>query len=389
MGGGLGGGRSSGGRGFGSSGGRAGGSFGGGLGSRPGGGFGGGLGGRPAAGRGVVRPPVARRPMGRAGSFGAGVGVGMGMGMMGRRRRGWGGGWGWGRRHRMMGGGPMHRGGSGCGGCLGGLIALVLVVFVIAMIAMFANFAFPAAGGMGVGGITSSSQVTRSTVRRNALPRGEADSTVPMYVDHLGLVRNSTALNRGLANFQDRTGVRPILYIVGPAAFNGAMEPTDAQLDSFAQARYDAMTSSEAHLLFLFFYNGTPGGYAMWNVAGRQAQTVMDGEAWDILMDYVEMYYFRNLQWHDRFARSFDESSQRIMTVTRSAWIPVLVVAGILLILLLLFTWWKRKRDQKNLEFEQTERILSQPLETIGGFDDPASQLAQQYQDDNNENNNQ
>ena len=387
MGGGLGGGRSSGGRGFGSSGSRPGGSFGGGL-----GGLGGG---RPAAGRGVVRPPVARppvarRPMGRAGSFGAGMGVGMGMGMMGRRRMGWGwGGWGWGPRRRMMMGGPMmggpmHRGG-GCGGCMGGLLALVLVIFVVSLIGMFANFAAPT-GGMGAGGITSSRQVTRSTVRRNALPRGEADSTVPMYVDHLGLIRNSTVLNRGLANFQDRTGVRPILYIVGPAAFGGATQPTDSQLDAFAQARYDAMTSNEAHLLFLFFYNGSPGGYALWNVAGRQAQTVMDGEAWDILMDYVEMYYARNLQWHDRFARAFDEGSQRIMTVTRSGWIPVLVVAGVLLILLLLFTWWKRKRDQKNLEFEQTERILSQPLETIGGADDAATQLAQQYEDENNEN---
>jgi len=313
----------------------------------------------------------------------------MGLGMMGGRRRwGWGGGWGWGRRRRMMMGGPMMGGpvrrGGGCGGCMGGLMALVMVVIVLAVIAIFANLAIPG-GGMG-GGITSGRQVTRSTVSRDALPRGEADSRVPMYVDHLGLIRNSTVLNRGLANFHDRTGVRPILYIVGPASFGGAMQPSDSQLDAFAQERYDAMTDNEAHLLFLFFYNGTPGGYALWNVAGRQAQTVMDGEAWDILMDYVEMYYARNMQWHDRFAGAFDEGSQRIMTVTRSAWIPVLVVAGILLILLLLFNWWRRNQEQKNLEAEQTERILSQPLETIGNSFDPANQLAQQYEDDNNNN---
>ena len=389
MGGGFGGGRSGGGRGFGG-GSRPGGSFGGGNRS---GGFGGGLGGgRPGVGRGIAPRPAPRR--GGAGSFGAGMGVGMGLGMMGggRRRRGWGGGWGMGRRRRRMVGGPMMMGGGGggggggCSGCFGGLIALVLVIFIVSMIGMFANFAFPVGGGGGISGITRSSQVTRSTVNRTALPRGEADSSVPMYVDHLGIIRNSTALNRGLGNFHSSTGVRPILYIVGPEAIASGI-PTDAQLEAFAQDRYSHMTSNEAHLLFLFVYTGNRGEYAMWNIAGRQAHTVMDGEAWDILMDYVEMYIDRSMPYHDQFARAFDEAGQRIMTVTRSAWIPVLVVAGILLILLLLFRWWKSKQEQKNIEAEQLERVLAQPLETMGNPSDPASQLAEQYTDDNNDQN--
>ncbi|MCL2360756.1 MAG: hypothetical protein FWC73_02950 [Defluviitaleaceae bacterium] len=384
MGGGFGGGRSSGGRGFGSGGARPGGSFGGG--SRPGGGLGGLGGGRPGAGRGMAPRPAPRR--GGVGSFGAGMGVGMGLGMMGgRRRRGWGGGWGMGRRRRMM-GGPMMMGGGGggCSGCFGGLLAIILVIIVLAMIGMFSNFAFPIGGGASPRGVTSSRQVTPSTVSRTALPRGSADSSVPMYVDHLGLIRNSTAANRGLTNFHDRTGVRPILYIVGPAQFGGENWPSDAQLEIFAQDAYSSMTDNEAHLLLLFFYNGNPDGYAMWNIAGRQSLTVMDGEAWDILMDYVELYFYQNMQWHDRFSRAFDEASQRIMTVTRSAWIPVLVVAGILLILLLLFRWWRSKQEQKNAEAEQLERVLAQPLETMGNPSDPASQLAQQYTDDNNDN---
>ena len=397
MGGGFGGGRSSsGGRGFGSSG-RPGGSFGGG---RTGGGFG--LGGGLGGGRPVGRAPVPRRAPAprRGGGFGAGLGVGMGLGMMGGRRRrgwGWGGGWGWGRRRRMMpmGGGPMMGGGGGGCGCMGALLAIVVIVIIFSMIGMFANFAFPV-GGMGFGGITSSRQVTRSTVRRTALPRGEADSRVDLYVDHLGLIRNSTIVNRGLQNFHDRTGVRPILYIVGPAQFGGELWPggdlsareQEELFNRFAQEAYSSMTDNEAHLLLLFFYNGMTDGYFMMDIAGRQAQTVMDGEAWDILFDYIEMYFYRNMEWHERFSRAFDEASQRIMAVTRSAWIPVLVVAGILLILLLLHRWWSKKQEQKNQEAEQLERVLAQPLEKLGTQHDEASQLAQQYQDDNNDPNN-
>jgi len=392
MGGGLGGGRSGGGRGVGGSfgGGRSGGGFGG---SRPGGGFGGGRSGGGfglGGGRGVPAPRRAPAPRrGGVGSFGAGLGVGMGLGMMGGRRRrgwGWGGGWG-GRRHMMpMGGGPMGGGGGGCG-CLGVVLAVVLVIIVISMIGTFANFALPSIGSGG-GFVTSNRQVTRSTERRNALPSNYADSNVPLIVDHLELVRNRTVAERGLNNFHRQTGVRPILYIVGPASFGGDMAPTIGMLEEFADERYRAMTDNESHMLFLFFYNNTNRGYGMWVSVGDMTQRIMDQEAIDILMDYIDLYYGRNVQWHDRFSGAFDDASDRIMTVTRSPWIPVLIVAGILLILLLLHRWWSKKQEQKNLEAEQLERVLAQPLEKLGPQHDEASQLAQQYQDDNDDNQN-
>jgi hypothetical protein len=126
----------------------------------------------------------------------------------------------------------------------------------------------------------------------------------------------------------------------------------------------------------------------MWYWRGALAATVMDNEAIDILMDYITKYYYQDHLYNEEefFSKAYDDAAKRIMTVHRSPWIPVMIVAGIAVILLLLFIWWRRSKEQKNKEAEQTERILNQPLETFegsGAGDDEASRLARQYEDDN------
>ena len=316
------------------------------------------------------RRPVARRGPG----FGTGLGLGLGMGMLGGRRRGWGWGGGWGRRRGMGMGMPM--GGGGCGGgCMGIIMAVIMLIVVMSVIGMMGNIAFPGGGFQGVGGQT---QVTRSTINRTPLDRNAADTGVPRLVDDLGMIGNTALLNRGMDNFHNRTGVRPILYITDNV--NGITNPTIAQLREYAESRYLALTGGYdgcgAHMLVLVVDNVAGD---VWITTGAQARTVIDEEAYNIVLDYIARHWGTDAS--QLFSRAFDESSERIMRVDRSPWIPVLIVAGILLILLLLFTWWKRKQAQKNLEAEQTERILSQPLETMGG-DDAASQLARQYEDE-------
>ena len=376
MGGGLGGGRASGGR--------MSGSLGGSL-------------GRGGAARGGASRPVARpAPPRRNPGFTTGVGVGMGMGMMaggGRRRRGWGmgggwgGGWGWGRRRRMPMGGmgmgmgmPMGRRRGGCGsGCMGVIMAIIMLIIVLSVISMVANFAMPA---VPVGGRT---QVTRSTVNRTALPRDAADTSVTQLVDLKGWIGNTAILNRGMTNFHNRTGVRPILYIT--SEIDGNVRPTFAQLSAYANRRYAELTGGcEAHMLLVIFQSERNlDDYGWYIVRGAQARTVIDEEAYNIVLDYVARYWYnQRLENHEVFSRAFDESSERIMRVDRSPWIPVLIVAGILLILALLYRWWQKKQEQKNLEAEQLERVLNQPLETMGDSHDEAARRAQQYEDDNN-----
>ena len=384
-------------------GGRGGGSFGaGGLGGRSGSGRLGGssLGGRAGQGLGGVgrapRPaaqrPVAPRPAaGRNSGFGRGMAVGMGMGMgMNRRRRwGWGGwgmgpgwGWGWGRRHTVVhhhhGGPGMGRGG-GCG-CFSIILAILVVVLIFSAISFFANLAVP-----GTGGGLIRMDVTRSTVQRTALPRGYANDTGPMFTDNMNpsWVANPTLMERGMRNFFNETGVRPHVFLTPDIDGNTGV-PTIAQMSDFAGRIYEELFTDAAHVLLVFFENAQ-GQYAMYVMPGGQARTVMDSEAREILMDYVERYYYTDFSTEEWFTRAFDGAGTRIMTVTRSPWVNVMIAIVVLLILFLLFTWWKRKQEQKNLEAEQTERILTQSLDTFGS-DDAASQLAKEYEDSDNEN---
>jgi len=371
------------------SGGRGGGSFGSpgrGLGST---GSGRGLGSAP---RPAPRPVAPRRNPG----FAAGMGVGMGMGMgMGRRRRGWGWGggwgmgprWGWGRRRNtvIINNGGGHRGGGGCG-CGSLLVAMLFI----------AIFAFIIVGGLWgwqrpVGNVTS--PVTRSTIEREALPAGSASTTGPMFTDHLGWIRNQTEMNRGLQNFHNATGVRPHVYLIGVdnlegaagVPFSGLHSLVSRAMPTFAQETYNRLFEDEAHLLLVFFYHETATDYGWYPylLAGSQARSVMDQEAMDILQDYLGRFFYQQNLTHDQFfSRSFDRAATRIMAGPSNILRTFIIAVAAVAVLLILFTWWRRKQEQKNLEAEQTERILGQSLDTFG-TDDDASRLAQNYEDDN------
>lgn len=349
-----------------------------------------GLGGVGRAPRPAAPRPAARPAPRRGGGFGTGMAVGMGMGMGMRRRRGWGwgGGWGWGwgwgpRRHTtvIMNGG--HRGGGGCG-CFSMILVALVIVLIFSAISFFANLAVP-----GTGGSFIRRDVTHSTVERTALPRGTANDSGPWFTDNMNppWVGNGPLMERGMRNFFNETGVRPHLLLVDNIDGRTAV-PTLAQMSDFADRMYGQLFTDQAHVLLVFFENYRHE-YAMYVLPGNQARLVMDDEAREILMDFVQRYYYSHYSTEEMFSRVFDGAGTRIMTVTRSPWVTVMIVFGILLILFLLFTWWKRKQEQKNLEAEQTERILGQQLDTFGAeTNDAASQLAQEYEtdEDNNEN---
>jgi len=208
----------------------------------------------------------------RGGGFGpAGPGFG---GFGGGPRMGWGhsprGGFGFG-----WGGGFRRRRGFGFGGPS---FSIIIVIIVLAIV----STAIPQNQNQGRG-------VTPSTVNRTALPRGSAGDTVPMLTDHLGWIGNQARLLPGMRNFFDRTGVRPHLYLVGE--IYGTTTPNNAQLQSFAEARYSELfVDDEAHALLLFFENFR-GQYGMWVTTGNQARSVIDDEAVNILMDFVQRHY--------------------------------------------------------------------------------------------------
>ncbi|MDP3386109.1 MAG: hypothetical protein Q8S24_02650, partial [Eubacteriales bacterium] len=221
--------------------------------------------------------------------------------------------------------------------------------------------------------------ITKSTVQREALPKGSVNET-DYYYDELDWIGNETKLLSGLRYFYQKTGIQPFLYITDNV--NGLNYPSMSQLDEFANVLYDDLFTDEAHLLFVFFeYNE---GYMTRYVAGTQAKTVIDTEAGDILLDFIDRYYYDDsLDDETFFSKSFTEAADRIMDVTRSPWINVMTVFGVAILAIVLFIWWRANKKQKDLEAKQTEEILNTPLDK---FDDlEAERLTKKYEDDDSD----
>lgn len=348
---GRGGGRGGGG-GFGGGGSRGGG-FGGGRGGggRMGGGFGSGRGGGSSGG----------------GLFGGGSSNRSG----GNRRPGmgpiWLGSGGFGRRRYSPGGG----GGCGFLGCGSIFTVLIFMFIMFTLFSSLGNFT----GGGGDGGPTN---ITSSSVEREPLPDGAVDET-DYYTDQLGWIGNHTQMVDGLQYFYNETGVQPHVYITND--INASGEPTLDDIETYANDRYDELFTDEAHLL-LVFYEPVKNKYMTYYVTGSQARSVIDTEAGDILLDYLDRnYYDSDLSDEEYFSQSFREAADRIMEVTTSPWIPVLVIFGVLAAIYLLFRWWKSRQASKEREAKRTEEMLNRPIETFGSSE--ADELAKKYDDDN------
>lgn len=255
-------------------------------------------------------------------------------------------------------------GGSSNGGC--GTVVFVLVIFVILLVIIFSLS-------------SSGSDVIRSTVAREPLPKGSVNET-SYYTDEIGWIGNETALTEGLKYFYAKTGVQPYVYITD--TINGSNYPSSSDLNNFANDLYDELFTDEAHLLLVFFeFEGNAGNYMDYYVTGTQAKGVIDTEAGDILLDYIDKnYYDSSLSEEEFFSNSFRDAADRMMEVTKSPWITVFYIIGILVIVVILFSWWKHAKKQKNLEAQQTKQILNTPIEKFS--DSEAEKLAEKYKKD-------
>lgn len=269
----------------------------------------------------------------------------------------------------MGGGSRRSRGPGGCapGGCL--TVVVILVIFIAIIIALSAF--------SGMSGSNGSYNITTSSVEREPLPKGSVNETA-YYTDELGWIGNRTKLESGLKYFYAETGVQPYLYITDN--INGNHYPTENEMESFANDLYDELFTDEAHLLLVFLEYDER--YMDWYITGTQAKQVIDNEAADILLDYIDRYYYdSNLTDEEFFSKSFSDAADRIMTVTRSPWISVFIVLGIVVIIAILFIWWRKAKKQKNLEAKQMEDILNTPLNRFGSTE--AEDLANKYDDKN------
>ncbi len=261
----------------------------------------------------------------------------------------------------------------GCGGCLSSVtgMATAIVALVVAIV-FSAMIAFSNTSG------SNTSSITKSTVERTPLDSSYVVET-GYCTDELGWIENASTLMTGMKHFYEETGVQPYLYITDTV--NGTNSPTEDDFETYGDELYSRLFEDEAHLLLIFYEYDS--AYSTWYVCGAQAKTVIDSEAADILLDYIDSYYYSDMTDEEMFGQAFYDAADRIMTVTRPQWPIVIAVLLVLVIIAVLFMWWRAQQKQKNIEAEQTKQILNTPLETFGSTDgsagDKADELAKKY----------
>ena len=147
---------------------------------------------------------------------------------------------------------------------------------------------------------------------------------------------------------------------------------------AYAEELYPQLFTDEGHFL-LVFCDDDRGSYNCGYVVGSQAKTVMDDEAVAILADYLDRYYNDySISEEEIFSNTFEDTGERIMTVTKSPLPTVAVCIAVVVVAALVFVTLKKRREQREREQKRAEEILKTPLEKFG--DKEVEDLAKKYE---------
>lgn len=244
---------------------------------------------------------------------------------------------------------------SGCG------MAFIIMAAVALMLIILIGF-----------GSCSTSAVTASTVEREALPAGSVNLT-GFYTDEDGTwIHNAAVLENGMRHFYEETGIQPYVYIL-PNGYTTSV----SQLTSMAQELYNELFTDEGHFIIVFCDDGR-GSFNVGYWAGAQTLTILDAEAIQIFSDYLNRYYIDAPTDEEVFSLAFADTADRIMAVTPSPLIPILVSVVIIIIVAAIIYIVYARRAAKKEKQEYNERILNTPLEKFGDME--TAQKAQVYE---------
>ena len=212
--------------------------------------------------------------------------------------------------------------------------------------------------------ITSSDDIQKSTIEREKLESSSLVVSDTYYDDELNWIKSKSSLEKGMRAFFEKTGVQPYLKITDTVVEGKGSSFTNEEFNAYANDLYDKLFNDEAHMLVVFFeYNGK---YRSCYVTGLEAKTVIDDEAGEILLDYIDHYYYSDMDEDEFFSRSFEDAGTRIMRVTPSyGWIALIVVL-FLVLLIVVFRIWKKRKKLRLDEMEKAKQILDSDLNEFG-----------------------
>lgn len=360
--------------------GREGGGFSGGGGFSSGG-FGGG--GRSSGGFRGGSPRSGSYPGGGfGGDYSSGNGIGFGGGNLfggyllwrlldGTRRTSSGGGY-----NPNGNGGNNNNGGNGNLGCLTAIAVLIAAVLLVGLL----SFLMDAPGCSE----TSGNAITESTIERDPLPANAVIET-NYYQDADGQwIQSASQLESGMREFYKATGVQPFLYIAPDKSMDAD------ECEQFATQQYPKLFNDQGHFLFVFCYQGLIGGvhsYTYGAYFGAQAKTVMDSEAKEIFLDYLDRYINdESISESQAFSEAYSKAAERIMTTDSERFVPaiigVAVSVAVIIVVIVVAIMFIRRLKQRELEQKRQQEILNTPLEKFG--DTELEELEKKYSETEN-----
>lgn len=246
------------------------------------------------------------------------------------------------------------------------LLSAIIVMVIIFFIVMIFS------GRSGTAGIT------KSTIERDRLSGQYVDVVDNWYDDSaMNWISSGFKLESGLRDFYNETGVQPYLVITDQV--NGDYNPTGQDVFNYANLIYDEMFSDEGHMVFVFQCPDNGTEYNMAACTGAQAKSVVDEEALEILYDYLDYYFYSDLDEDEMFAKAFEKAGERIMHKDTPIIVYVSAVAGIGLMVFAVCFVVKTKARRAKEKAAETERILNTPVDKIGNVDPELEDLKDKY----------
>lgn len=240
---------------------------------------------------------------------------------------------------------------SGIGGSSIGVIAMWIVIVFIVL-----SYLIP----------VKLVSVTKSTHEREKLSSADCKVIDTWYIDDINWIHDEKTLINGLKDFYNKTGVQPLLYITDN--IYGDPTPSESKFNAKLEEMYSKYFKDDGHVIVCFL-ESSPSNYASYYVAGSRAKQVIDNEGGEILLDYLDYYYTHDdLSDEQFFAKSFDKSADRMMTVQKTSK-QMLIMFGIILVAVIGFiTFVVMLINSKKLKVEQAEadaKILNSDLKDI------------------------
>lgn len=237
-------------------------------------------------------------------------------------------------------------------GCLS--VFLVVIMMISGIFLLFAIMSNAAAG---------------EVVERIPLENGAVIETA-YYTDELDWITDRGVMEKGLRHFYDKTGVQPHVYITGDIGSG-----SDDEIVAFAKEKYEKLFEDSAHLLLIFYEKNDY--YRTYCVSGALAESVIDADARNILLNILDENYYSDLDDNEFFSDSFEEAADKIMRKPGDNKSTV-IVPGVIFIAALAVFLVMKKKEKDEREKKELEEMLGTPLETFG--DTEAEELAKKYE---------